>query len=189
MPPWWVPLALVLVLWLCDAPTWRGYRERIQPSVQDRRTLQINNALGLSAVVLGFASLALLSGDARFALPRLLAWAGVAVALAGSALRLWAILTLGRWFTLTIQVHPQQPVVDAGPYRVLRHPSYLGGEIALFGAGLACGNWVSPLVFAVPWVVAHVVRIRVEEAALLQTLGEPYARYRERTWRLVPFVW
>ena len=35
---------------------------------------------------------------------------------------------------------------------------------------------------------AFAYRITVEEAALLSTLGEPYARYMRRTWRLVPYL-
>lgn len=65
----------------------------------------------------------------------------------------------------------------------------LGGDVALLGVGLTAANWVSPLLYVVPWLVAHVHRIGIEERAMLDTLGEPYRDYRERTWRLVPFVW
>lgn len=41
----------------------------------------------------------------------------------------------------------------------------------------------------VPWVAAHAYRIQIEERALLATLGDAYARYRERTWRMVPLIW
>ncbi len=84
---------------------------------------------------------------------------------------------------------PDQPVVDRGPYRLIRHPAYAGGELALAGVGLASGNWLSPALYVLPWVVAHVYRIRVEERALEATLGEPYRAYCRRTWRLVPLVW
>lgn len=189
VPPWWVPLALLLVLFLGDAPTWRGYRERMAPSAQDAGTLRVNDLLGWTAFVGGIGSGALLRWNAAFSIPAGLAWAGVGVALAGTALRTWSIVTLGRWFTLTLQVRPEQPVIQRGPYRVLRHPSYAGGELALLGVGLSAGNWLSPLLYVVPWLVAHVHRIRVEERVLVETLGEPYRAYREHTWRLVPFVW
>ena len=188
VPPWWVPLALLLVLFLGDAPTWRGYRERMAPSAQDAGTLCVNNVLGWIAIAGGLGSGAL-RGVAGLSIPAWLAWAGVGVSLAGTALRLWSIVTLGRWFTLTLQVREGQPVVERGPYRVLRHPSYAGGELALLGAGLSAGTWLSPVLYVAPWLVAHVHRIRVEERALLDVIGEPYRAYRERTWRLVPFVW
>jgi isoprenylcysteine carboxyl methyltransferase (ICMT) family protein YpbQ len=40
------------------------------------------------------------------------------------ALRGWSFAALGQYFTFTVMVSSDQPVVTAGPYRVLRHPSY-----------------------------------------------------------------
>jgi protein-S-isoprenylcysteine O-methyltransferase Ste14 len=57
------------------------------------------------------------------------------------------------------------------------------------GIGLALGNWISILcVIAVP-LIGIVVRIRVEERALLDGLGEPYRRFAQGRKRLVPGVW
>ncbi len=189
MTPWWLPLALLLAAFLGDGGTWRGYRRRIAPSAQDAGTLRVNNVLGWFAFVVGLASGAVLRGVPGLALPPWLAWGGIPVSLAGTALRAWAIATLGEWFSLTIQVRSGQPVVERGPYRILRHPSYAGGEVALLGAGLAAGNWLSPLLFVVPWLVAHVHRIGIEERTLADVLGDPYRSYQRRTYRLVPFVW
>ncbi len=189
MPPWWVPLVLLVVAFFGDAATWRGYRQRAAASVQDAGSLRVNNILGSVALVSGLASGAVLRHGPLFALPAWLAWAGVAVSLAGTGLRAWAIATLGRWFTLTVQVRPGQPLVESGPYRLVRHPSYAGGDLALLGVGLATGNCISPILYVAPWLIAHANRIRAEEHALLETLGEPYRVYCERTWRLLPFVW
>src|SRR5207253_2803440 len=67
-------------------------------------------------------------------------WAPVAVGLgliiAGWALRRWSVRTLGRWFTVTVTVEPDQRVVDTGPYRLLRHPSYTGMLVSLLGMGV-----------------------------------------------------
>lgn len=189
MPPWWLPLVLLAVAFLGEGGTWRGYRRRIAASPQDRSSLRVNNILGWFAFASGLGSGAALRGQPIFALPDWLAWSGVIVAFAGIALRVWAIATLGSWFTLTVQVRTGQPVVQSGPYRVLRHPSYCGGEVMLLGVGLSSGNWLSPALFLVPWIIAHVNRIRVEERALLETLGETYRAYCQRTWRLVPFIW
>jgi protein-S-isoprenylcysteine O-methyltransferase Ste14 len=175
---------------LCgEARTWRDYRQRASPSAQDAGSYRLNNILGWIALVLGLGSGAALRHVPLCALPTWLAWAGTPISIAGTALRAWAVATLGCWFTLTIQVRPDQPVIERGPYRILRHPSYAGGDLALLGVGLSAGNWVSPILYVVPWLVAHAYRIRVEERALLDTLGEPYRAYRDRTWRLVPFVW
>jgi len=189
LPPAWLPFALLLVALLGELRTWRGYRERAAPSAQDAGSFRLNKILGWGAFITGISSGLLLRGDAAFAIPAWLAWAGVPVALAGTALRAWAVAKLGRWYSLTIQVRPGQPVIDTGPYRFLRHPSYAGGDLAFLGVGLSAGNWLSPVLYVVPWLVAHAYRIRVEERALLEVIGEPYRAYCKRTWRLVPFVW
>jgi protein-S-isoprenylcysteine O-methyltransferase Ste14 len=189
VPPFWTPLALLLVSLLGEVQTWRGYRQRAAPSAQDRGSFRVNNALGWLAIAGGIAAGLALRGAPRFAIPSWLAWAGIPVALAGTALRAWAVATLGRWFSLTIQVRPGQPVIQAGPYRLLRHPSYAGGDLSFLGVGLSAGTWLAPVVYLAPWLAAHLYRIRVEERALLETLGEPYRDYCRRTWRLLPFVW
>jgi protein-S-isoprenylcysteine O-methyltransferase Ste14 len=114
---------------------------------------------------------------------------GVAVIAVGSALRLWAILTLGRWFTYDVRVTEGQQVVERGPYRWVRHPSYTGVLLVLLGLGLTFGNWLSVALVIILPTVGLVRRIRVEEAALLTTIGAPYERYSEGRARLLPGVW
>ena len=114
---------------------------------------------------------------------------GIAVMVTGSAVRLWAITTLGRWFTYDVRITEGQPVVQTGPYRWVRHPSYTGVLLVLWGIGLTLGNWLSLVLIVVLPTVGLVRRIRVEEAALLGTLGEPYARYAADKRRLFPGLW
>ena len=58
--------------------------------------------------------------------------------------------------------------------------------MAFLGLGLCLGNWVSMWVMFVPIFLVFLRRMNVEEAALLQGLGEPYRNYMRRTKRLVP---
>ena len=51
---------------------------------------------------------------------------GLAVFAAGLALRAWAVRELGRFFKFTVVVQADHQVVDTGPYRLIRHPSYTG---------------------------------------------------------------
>ena len=115
--------------------------------------------------------------------------AGIAVMWLGLALRVWAIATLGDSFRTTVQVAPGQAVVTRGPYRWVRHPSYLALLLIVAGYGLAVGGWPSVIVgLAVP-LPAVVWRIRVEEAELERVLGEPYRSYRVGRARLIPRLW
>jgi protein-S-isoprenylcysteine O-methyltransferase Ste14 len=114
---------------------------------------------------------------------------GICLMLAGTAFRWYSARVLGRYFTFDVAIQSGQILIEAGPYRYIRHPSYTGALVTLVGFGLALGNWAG-LVAAVSCLgVAYVYRIPVEEAALTAALGEPYVQYMHRTWRLIPFLY
>ncbi len=77
-----------------------------------------------------------IGGGWWFALGAVIGWLGL-------LLRWWSFVCLGKYFTLVVKTSDEQPVVDRGPYRVLRHPSYTGLLLAVAGAGLMLGNWFS----------------------------------------------
>jgi protein-S-isoprenylcysteine O-methyltransferase len=115
--------------------------------------------------------------------------AGLTIFVPGAALRWYAIFYLGRYFTIDVRVAEHQHVVDTGPYRFIRHPSYTGAFMQFLGLALCIGNLYSVLVMLVPIVLVFSYRMRVEELALERGLGEAYASYRRRTKRLIPFVY
>ncbi|MEZ5317537.1 MAG: isoprenylcysteine carboxylmethyltransferase family protein [Vicinamibacterales bacterium] len=121
---------------------------------------------------------------------RLAAYAtGMASLLAGGLLRRHCFRMLGEHFTGAVDVRPGQPVIDRGAYRWIRHPSYLAGLLIFAGVGLALENWATVVAALAGALAIYAYRIRVEERALLATLGAPYAAYMRRTRRLVPFVY
>jgi protein-S-isoprenylcysteine O-methyltransferase Ste14 len=114
---------------------------------------------------------------------------GLTLFVAGMALRAWAIITLGRFFTHVLAMQPGQRVVQEGPYRLLRHPSYTGLLLGLAGVGIALDNWLSLGSLVLFPLLGIVVRIRREEAMLTSQLGDAYSSYSARTRRLVPGLW
>ena len=114
---------------------------------------------------------------------------GICVFVFGLALRLYAILYLGRLFTINVAIATDHRLIDSGPYRFVRHPSYSGALMLFFGLGLGIGNWLSLVVIMVPIFVAFWWRMRIEETALAGALGEPYRSYMRRTKRLVPMIY
>jgi len=106
----------------------------------------------------------------------------------GLALRWIAVVVLGRYFTVNVVVMRDHRVVDTGPYRYVRHPSYSGLLLAFLGLGLFFNNWLSLVIVVVPVTIALVYRIRIEEAALGAVMGAEYAAYCARTKRLVPGI-
>jgi len=111
---------------------------------------------------------------------------GIVLLFAFIALRWYAIYYLGTFFTVDVAVANDHRVIDTGPYRWIRHPSYLGAIGAFTGLGLCINNWLSLVVLVVPITAVFVKRINVEEAALQAALGDAYKQYMEKTYRLLP---
>jgi protein-S-isoprenylcysteine O-methyltransferase Ste14 len=107
--------------------------------------------------------------------------------LIGIAVRWYAVLSLGRFFTTRVMTRADQTVVRRGPYRFVRHPSYSGALLTVLGVLLCQTNLLSLACFVLA-LPGFAYRIRVEERALVSALGEPYRDYMRRTKRLVPFV-
>ena len=116
-------------------------------------------------------------------------WAGVALLVAGLALRAWAMTTLGRYYTRTLRTVDEQQVVDRGPYRLVRHPGYSGSLLVWVGYALGLGNWIATVITAALLGAVYVWRINAEEALLCRSFGERYADYQRHTKRLLPFVY
>lgn len=114
---------------------------------------------------------------------------GVAMILIGIAVRRWAVSVLGRFFTTSVEILDDHRVVDAGPYRIVRHPAYAGGLLSMVGTGLALGNWLSLLAALFGGLVAFIQRIRVEELALVEGLGSAYVSFATHRKRLIPGIW
>jgi protein-S-isoprenylcysteine O-methyltransferase Ste14 len=113
---------------------------------------------------------------------------GIGLMFAGMALRLYSVSLLGRYFTFEVAVHSDQRVIEAGPYRYIRHPSYAGALITMVGLGLALGNWAGLIALLGCMIVGYSYRIPIEESALVAALGEPYEKYIRRTYRLIPYI-
>jgi protein-S-isoprenylcysteine O-methyltransferase len=114
---------------------------------------------------------------------------GTALFAAGLALRWYAIVHLGRFFTVNVAIASDHRVIDTGPYRFVRHPSYTGALMAFLGLALCLANWISLAVMMLPIVSVFMLRIHVEEAALVQALGDQYRNYMRRTQRLIPAIY
>ena len=116
-------------------------------------------------------------------------WLGLIVMLSGLGLRIWSMRVLGTYYSRTLRVTAEQDIITQGPYRVLRHPGYLGTMLVWIGSGLALGNWLAAVLIALLMFGVYGYRIRSEEAMLLDTFGDRYRQYCRRTWKLLPFLY
>jgi len=110
-----------------------------------------------------------------------------AVVLVGFGMTFW-IMKVNRFAARTIQVEPGQEVISSGPYRIVRHPMYLGGSVMFLFTPLALGSYFALPAFAL-LIPVVVLRLLNEEKILRQELPG-YAEYCLNThFRLVPYIW
>lgn len=153
---------------------------------QDAGTLRLINIGGNITLVLAFA-LSFLPWLV-IPLPRISLWIGIGLLIIGSLLRRYCFRILGKYLSAAITVTPDQPIIEKGIYRWVRHPSYTAGFLMFLGIGFALGSWLSISSFIVYMFIAYSRRVEAEEAAMLDTLGEPYRAYKARTKRFIPFI-
>lgn len=112
-------------------------------------------------------------------------WCGVALVAAGLALRVAAMVRLGRRFSPLVALQKGHTLETGGPYAFVRHPGYLGALLACLGASLAFG---SALALPVPalMLLAQLARVRREERMLAVRFSDEWARYATRTGALLP---
>jgi protein-S-isoprenylcysteine O-methyltransferase len=115
--------------------------------------------------------------------------AGLGLAGAGVAVRAWSVASLGAFFTTAVEVQRDHRIVESGPYRLLRHPSYTGALLTVAGVTLALCNWLGCLVATLCTLMGLVQRIVVEERALSTRLGPAWEAFARRRRRLLPLVW
>lgn len=179
----------VFYVWL-GSEWWLGYRLRRIPSDATNRdagskwwliaSVWVTAAAGIG-IAFGLPGAAITTGRSFVFM------IGLVLMVAGMALRWYSIRVLGASFTMDVATRPGQAVVQAGPYRRIRHPSYTGALMTLLGLLVCCVNFASLAALALA-LAGYTVRIMVEERALASELGGPYREYMQRTKRLIPFV-
>ncbi|MDQ2743382.1 MAG: isoprenylcysteine carboxylmethyltransferase family protein [Chloroflexota bacterium] len=162
-------------------------RDRQARIAQDRGS-RFFVVIGIAAGIYAGSAIAKVSPTALPASSAVHLLLGAVVIVLGTSLRFWSILTLGRYFRATVMVQAEHHVVSSGPYRYVRHPSYSALLLNILGVGVALGNWLSLIVMLVLGGLGLALRIRVEEQVLTSSLGTEYRLYRERTKRLIPFL-
>ena len=104
----------------------------------------------------------------------------------GICLREWAVLTLGRNYSVNISIDSDRKLITNGPYHWLRHPSYTGSILSLVGFPVAMGTWFAGVLVLILSLAGYSYRVKNEEKALLEALGNEYREYMDHTWRFFP---
>jgi len=119
--------------------------------------------------------------------PNLAHFVGICIFLFGVCYRLWAIRTLGQFYSHRVQTVTQHRIVASGPYRFTRHPAYAGMIVANTGISMYFFNWLTTCVFLFILVPAILLRIVIEERTLFGVEG--YTQFATKRKRLFPAIW
>ncbi len=107
----------------------------------------------------------------------------------GILLRYISTLYLGRYFTRNVEVSKDQTLISHGPYRILRHPLYLGLFLLLISVPLFFANWGMFILgtLAIGYVLNQ--RMKIEEASMEKVLGKTYQEWKSKRYRFIPFIY
>ena len=128
------------------------------------------------------------SGETEAVTALLLAATGTVVAVGGSAVILWSRANLGEAWSFIPTAAEQSGLVSTGPYRLVRHPIYLGLSMVAVGQAIAFSSGPAFVVVLVAMIPSLVWRARVEEDLLTTVFGDRYRHYKRRTSMIVPYV-
>ena len=107
--------------------------------------------------------------------------------LSGWVLSIWAIRTMGKYWTVEIEIRDNHPLVKKGPYRYLRHPHYLFTAIELFCLPLIFNAYYSLTVVMIVFIPILSLRVLFEEKEMIKKFGEEYLNYKKEVWGLFPY--
>jgi protein-S-isoprenylcysteine O-methyltransferase Ste14 len=140
-----------------------------------------------------FIALILAGLDARFgwslSMPAYVYWSSVALYLIGQAIFVWARYT-NRYFSSVVRIQTDrgQTVCKEGPYRIVRHPGYLGGFLFTAMMGLMLGSWWA----FIPQMIAALMiiwRTSLEDRTLQADLPGYQQYTQEIRYCLLPGIW
>jgi protein-S-isoprenylcysteine O-methyltransferase Ste14 len=184
-----------LMVWILPTLFAFAYFCKHDPQLIERR-LQRKEKVQEQKLIMKFAFMTCLIGyllpglDHRFGWSHLPLWLTIlsqAFVLAGFLMIFW-VLKANSFAAATIRVEPDQKVISSGPYRIVRHPMYLGASVMFLFAPLALGSYFALPVFAL-FIPIIVFRLLNEERILRQELPG-YNEYCLHTrFRLVPYLW
>ena len=104
------------------------------------------------------------------------------LATAGLAYSVWGLAYLRRSFSI---IPEARRLVTGGPYRLSRHPVYLGEVATAVGVNLATAGWLSGVAIAY-FIACELMRIRWEERILALSFPSEYPEYARRVPRYLP---
>ncbi|OGC77085.1 MAG: hypothetical protein A2145_05000 [candidate division Zixibacteria bacterium RBG_16_40_9] len=100
---------------------------------------------------------------------------------------LWSRWSLGKWFSTKFAIKKGHQIIKSGPYRIVRHPIYLGLTLSIWGATLALNSLITLIILAIPFPITLYLNIKAEEKLFLKEMPSEYQKYQQEVPGLFPF--
>lgn len=117
--------------------------------------------------------------------PVWLRWAGIGVGMVAVMMGYFVHRTLGNSFTPTLQTTKGHILITEGIYSRIRHPMYTTFFLLFASSFLMTANWMIVLLSLI-YSLILINRVHVEEKMLLETFGDQYRNYMQKTGRFLP---
>ena len=181
----YVPILIALTVYVLRLAEISRKRATAPGKVQENLTLRLFVLVG---TFMTFGSmLEYVFRDGGFS--RIALACGIVCAIASFKLRWSAIEALGKFWSLHVEIRDNHEFVQSGPFRFVRHPTYFSMILELLAFGLICSAWWMLAVIPFLFVPALILRLRLEEPALIEKFGDAYRDYQRRVPMLIPFKW
>jgi len=172
-------------MWLTQPPV--SVEETNEKQSSDRFSVILILAMSALGVIAPIIDWAYFHVDKN--LVNWITFAGIITLLFGIFFRAWAVNTLGKFFTATVQIKDDHQLIQSGPYQIVRHPSYTGAFLAILATSLILNSWIGFFIAFIAMSYAYYVRIGIEEKELTGKFKERYIEYKKTTKMIIPYVW
>lgn len=188
----WLTIALSAVWFITEFTLGVRKRSQERSGAKDRLSMLVMRAATVVSigytVAAEFVPVVIGNTGKIVALSPFLGFFGCLLMIVGLTVRLIAITTLSKQFTVDVAIVKDHEIIDKGLYAVIRHPSYSGSLLTFLGLGLAFENWISLIILCILPLASTLYRISVEERVLLDHFGTAYEDYKKHTKSLIPGI-
>lgn len=180
-----LPIASVLVIYLARMVELKTKRNTIRGPVKENLTLRLFMLAG-TLMLAGSITEFLLRHSSLFWPTFVGGWISAA---ASFGIRRRAIAALGKFWSLHVEIRDGHEFVHSGPFRWVRHPTYFSMILELMSIGLILNAYVSFIVAAAIFIPTLLLRLKLEETALVEKFGATYQTYQRETPAIFPYKW
>lgn len=131
--------------------------------------------------------------------PELLSWAEISLPVALRIVGIWLGVIALLWFlwihrylgnnlSVRLRIKDAQTLITDGPYRWIRHPMYTAFYLLHLATFLLAANWFIGVSWMAGLTIIIALRVRREEAMMINRFGEQYHLYMQQTGRFLPTI-